>query len=361
MAAGTANLFSDSLAPFWLQETALIEKTGQSNPTLAGDNALRSDVNQPWEQDNQAWWDWYVTLADNGAHPIRKLEDIEPPPAVESPSDDVLAEELRTPYRLTPTDGKFFRENGFIKLRGVLSPGAILRLRQELVRLLSEAFDAALDGGTTERFLSLEMVWLGNPLMREYVLSPRIAKLAADLLDVRRVRLYHDNVLSKEPGCGRTPWHHDQHHFPLATHEVVTAWIPAQAIPRAMGPLAFAGPIDAYKLVDPIEFNKFDTSYDRKVAELFRVHNVAVEDGPFEPGEVSFHHNLSFHTAAANRTRLSRIVLANTYYVDGARVLDEPTMVSGDWRKFLPGVNPGEVAASKLNPVCWPVEPNEGA
>ena len=24
-----------------------------------------TDVSQPWEQDNQAWWDWYVSLADN--------------------------------------------------------------------------------------------------------------------------------------------------------------------------------------------------------------------------------------------------------------------------------------------------------
>jgi hypothetical protein len=31
-------------------------------------------------------------------------------------------------------------------------------------------------------------------------------------------------------------------------------------------------------------------------------------------------------------------------------------MVSGDWQKFIPGVNPGEIAASALNPVCWPAQ-----
>jgi hypothetical protein len=63
---------------------------------------------------------------------------------------------------------------------------------------------------------------------------------------------------------------------------------------------------------------------------------------------------LSFHTAGNNRTSQSRIVLANTYFADGARVVKEPTMVSGDWQKFIPGVDPGEIAASELNPVCWP-------
>jgi hypothetical protein len=330
----------------------------QRNAALVGDNAARSDVNQPWEQDNQAWWDWYVTLADNSDRPVGELCDVDPLPALELPSDGAVAQELRDAYRLAPGDRERFRANGYIKLKGVLSPGVVLRLRRELVQLLDAAFETATDGGASERFLSLEMAWLDSALVRVYVLSPRIARIAADLLDVARVRLYHDNVLSKGPGCGRTPWHYDDHHFPLATHEVVTAWIPAQPIPVAMGPLAFAKPIDVYRLVESIEFNKFDTSYDRRVSEVFRAHRVAVENGPFDIGEVSFHHNLSFHTAAANGTRQSRIVLANTYYADGARVVDQPTMVSGDWQKFIPGVKPGETAASELNPVCWPTETN---
>ena len=74
---------------------------------------------------------------------------------------------------------------------------------------------------------------------------------------------------------------------------------------------------------------------------------------PFKMGEVSFHHNRSFHTAAANKTNQTRVVLANTFFADGTRIVEQPTMVSGDWQKFIPGVNPGEIAASELNPVCW--------
>ena len=331
-------------------------KTAQSSPKLVGENARRSDVDQPWEQDNQAWWDWYLTLADNGNDPVGTLRDGDPLPASPAIDEDAVAEELRTLFSVSPAERAFFRNNGFIKLRGVLSPAATLRLRQELVELLSATFDTVLDGGTMGRFLSVELAWLHNRLLRDYVLSPRIAKIAADLLNVPRVRLYHDNAMSKEPGCGRTPWHYDDHHFPLATQDVVTDWIPAQPISRAMGPLAFARPIDVHKLVEDVAFNKFDTSYDRHVAEVFRNHAVAVDDEPFEIGEVSFHHNLCFHTAAANRTRQSRIVLANTYYADGARVVDAPTMVSGDWQKFIPDTQPGDIAASALNPVCWPAE-----
>ncbi|MFL2687208.1 MAG: phytanoyl-CoA dioxygenase family protein [Alphaproteobacteria bacterium] len=323
---------------------------------LTGENALKYDVNQPWEQDNQAWWDWYVTLADNSGQQRGELLDVPPLPTLELPSDVAIAEELRTPFELTKQHCEDFRRDGFVKLANVLSKGAVIRLRWELIKLLSETFDTTIDDGERNRFLSLEMAWLDNMFIKSYVLSERIGEICAKLLGVKSVRLYHDNILSKEPGCGRTPWHYDDHHFPLATDEVVTAWIPAQPTSVEMGPLSFAKPLGVFELVKNIEFNKFDTSYDRRVAEVFRVNNVAFEDGAFDIGEVSFHHNRSFHTAGGNRTRQSRVVLASTYFGDGARILDRPTMVSGDWQKFIPGVSPGEVAATELNPVCWPLE-----
>ena len=336
---------------------------------LVGDNARRDDVNQAWEQDNQAWWDWYVSLAENDPRSMPRDADARPAvdleqvllPESSQPPDEVILNELATPFPLHADAVASFQRNGFVKLQNVLSRAAVSRLRREMVRLLEAQFAIEVDGGTRERFLSMEMVWLDNQLIGAFVRSPRIAGICAALLGVPSVRLYHDNLLSKEPGCGRTPWHYDDHHFPLATQDVVTAWIPAQPIPSSMGPLAFAAPIDSWRLVQGIEFNKFDTSYDRMVSETFRRHRVAIDDGPFALGEVSFHHNLSFHTAGANHTDVSRLVLANTYYVDGARVVDQPTMVSGDWQKFIPDTAPGEVAASPLNPVCWPPDASANA
>lgn len=325
------------------------------NDHLSGENLRRADVHQAWEQDNQAWWDWYVSLADDDAEELGSVETPSTPPLPDcAPAgDDELRLELTTPYALSSETIALFRHRGYVKLRNVLSPGAVVRLRQVLVEQLEKTFAATLDGGVTGRFLSLELAWLSDPIIRAFVLSPRIGQIAARLLEVPAVRLYHDNILSKEPHCGPTPWHYDATHFPLATNDVITAWIPAQPISRAMGPLAFAHPIDVYTLTRNIPFNKYDTSYDREVRRCFHHHRVSVDATPFELGEVSFHHNLSFHTASSNRATHSRIVLANTYFADGARVVDEPTMISGDWRKFLPDVEPGDVAASPLNPVCW--------
>ena len=314
-----------------------------------------ADINKPWDKDNQAWWDWYVSLAANDGKQS-EIINVDPLPDIEIPSDVEIISELAEPYHLTNDQIDFFKKNGFIKLKRVFSPGAVLKLRSELINLLKEKFKVDPDKEAHNRFLSLEIIWPDNALLRAYVLSPRLGQISADLLAVPAVRLYHDNVLAKQTGCGRTPWHFDDHHFPLDTNDVVTAWVPAQPIPLEMGPLSFAYPLDVHKLVNDVKFEKTGTGYDCGISNVFLKNNVSVNETPFELGEVSFHHNLNFHTASSNRTNRSRVALANTYYRDGARVVNAPTMVSGDWQKFMPNVKPGDIAVSPLNPICWPVK-----
>ena len=259
-------------------------KKNLKKDTLSKAGGFLKNESNEWDKDNQAWWDWYVTLADNSnSNSEDTLLELPEPPKKKLPSKIELKQELARPYNTTNKDITTFQKNGFIKLK-------------------------------------------------------------------------NDNALVKESGCGRTPWHYDDHHFPLATNDVITAWIPAQAIPVEMGPLTFAKPLEVYKLVKDIKFNEFDTSYDKKINDIFKTKQVSIVEEPFELGEVSFHHNLSFHTASENKTTQSRIVLANTYFADGARVVNNPTMISGDWKKFIPETNPGEIVSSNLNPICWPVK-----
>lgn len=319
----------------------MIRNPHLSEATAAG---TASDVAVEWDRGNDQWWDWYMSLAD-GPTPDGPLVDPAPHDPGPLPSDEEVARELAEPYPITASQIRQFEMDAFIKLPRVLTPGTVERLRIRLRELLDEAVDPAVG------FQSREMMWLEDELMRAAVLSPRIGGISAALLSTGRVRLYHDNALSKEPGAGRTPWHYDAHHFPLDSPEVLTAWIPLQPTPREMGPLAFARGADVGALVADLRFDKHGTSYDRGVSEAFRAHDVQVEDGPFAAGEVSFHAASCFHTAGANGTTAPRVVLATTYFADGTRVVPSPTMVSGDWRKFIPGAEPGEVVDSPRNPL----------
>ena len=315
---------------------------------LSAAHAKQSGVDEPWGDGNEAWWDWYLSLADDDGAPS-ELVALQPPedPAAGLPSLATLRDELATPYPLDDRQAMAFRADGYLKVPAVLSSGALALARAEVARLA-----AAGDGPGASGFLSLDMMWRGDSeVLRAFALSPRLGRLAADLLGVADARIYHDNVLTKTPGCGRTPWHFDAHHFPIASRDIVTSWIPLQAIPAAMGPLAFAAGMDTWRVAEDVDFNASDTSYDAGVATAFRAAGVRVDDTPFALGEISFHHAWCFHCARANATTQPRGVMATTYFADGARLVDRPTMVSGDFEKFLPGARPGEVIQTPVNPI----------
>ena len=317
---------------------------------LSADHARSKKTDLEWDQDNQQWWDWYMSLAENAPGESEEpLIELPEPNCYPVADDSAFVHELSQPFRLSPPQIEAFRCNGYIKLKNVLSSGALSLLRSELTAMLQQQSDQL-----GHRFSSLEMMWEQNEIMRLFVFSSRLAKLAAELLGVGAVRLYHDNGMSKQPGCGRTPWHYDGHHFPIATQNVCKVWVPLQEIPNSMGPLGFARGMAVVELVEDIPFSKFDTSYDRKVNARLREHDIEVDISPFELGEVSFHHNRNFHTAGPNRTTTPRMVLATTYFEDGACVIDAPHMVNGDWRRFMPGVEPGQVISSPLNPILFP-------
>lgn len=200
---------------------SVIRNPHLSETTAAG---TASDVAVEWDRGNDQWWDWYMSLADG---PVPDGPFVDPPPHDPGPlpSDDEVAAELTEPYPVTADQIQQFQSDAFIKLPGVLTPGAVERLRARLREMLDETVDP------TVGFQSREMMWLEDDLVRAAVLSPRIGGISAALLGTHQVRLYHDNALSKQPGAGRTPWHYDAHHFPLDSPDVLTAWIPLQPTP----------------------------------------------------------------------------------------------------------------------------------
>lgn len=200
-----------------------------------------------------------------------------------------------------------------------------------------------------QAFLQVTNLWRTSEVAREFVFGKRLASIAAQLLGVERVRLYHDQALYKEPGGGITPWHADQFYWPLSSDKTVTAWVPLQETPLEMGPLAFAAGSHRMQFGRDLEISDESERSLRKAIEQGRFRDVSE---PFALGEVSFHSGWTFHHTGANRTDRPRAVMTVIYMADGIRLI-EPTRKQhyADWEAFMPGVKPGEVVDSPLNPV----------
>lgn len=270
-------------------------------------------------------------------------------------TETTLQARLQEPYELSPQAIAFYRENGYVKLKNVLSPelidyyGAIIT---DLVIRLNTLTKPMEERTTYERaFLQIMNLWTQDETAKEFVFSKRLAKIATDLMGVEGVRLYHDQALYKEPSGGITPWHADQFYWPLASPHTVTAWIPLQATPLTMGPLAFAAKSQRVELGRDLAIS--DESENLLANELQKL-NFDVNDTPFELGEVSFHAGWTFHRAGANTADTARKVMT-MIYMDKDQVVMAPRNAyqQNDWTTWLSNWPVGSTPDGPLNPILF--------
>ena len=264
-------------------------------------------------------------------------------------------DELNSPLKLTKEQVDFFKENGFIKMANVLSPAVISVMDEVItgeVNRLNTQHLAMKDRDTYGKaFLQIMNIWRNAEAVKAIVFSKRIAKIAADLLEVSGVRLYHDQALYKEPGGGHTPWHADQYYWPLATDRTVTAWIPLQETPLELGPLEFsAGSFKLTKGRDKAISDESQELLEKVLGESGFHHTVEA----FSLGEVSFHTGWLYHRAGPNLTDRMRKVMT-MIYMDKEMTLKTPenNNQQADWDIWCPGVQVGAVVDSPLNPVIY--------
>jgi ectoine hydroxylase-related dioxygenase (phytanoyl-CoA dioxygenase family) len=246
-----------------------------------------------------------------------------------------------------------YDRDGFVKIKDVFTPEALARYRDhissEVLRRNSLTAPLAERDTYHKAFLQVTNLWQTDAVAREFVFGKRLAAIAAELLDVPRVRLYHDQALYKEPGGGITPWHADQFYWPLDSDKTITAWVPLQATPLEMGPLAFAA--GSHRMTFGRDLEISDES-ERSLKEALATGRFAEVNEPFGLGEVSFHSGWTFHHTGANRSDRPRAVMTVIYMADGIRLIEpQRKQHVADWEAFMPGVQPGDVVDSPLNPV----------
>ncbi|MCS7059765.1 MAG: phytanoyl-CoA dioxygenase family protein [Anaerolineae bacterium] len=264
-----------------------------------------------------------------------------------------LKRQLDEVFPLSEEAIRHFREKGYVKLKGVLSPEVIEYYGAEITRMvhLLNTETRPLDQRDTygKAFLQVMNIWTKSEVAREFAFSRRLARIAAELMGVAGVRMYHDQALYKEPGGGITPWHADQFYWPLSNGNTCTVWIPLQETPLEMGPLAFS-----------IGSHRFEKGRDLEISDeserqmQFNLRNFPIDETPYELGEVSYHYGWTFHRAGANKTDRPRAVMTVIYMEDGIRLIEPQRKAHvNDWHGWLPGVKIGEPAASPINPVLY--------
>jgi ectoine hydroxylase-related dioxygenase (phytanoyl-CoA dioxygenase family) len=264
--------------------------------------------------------------------------------------------DLDTPYSLPKGAIEFYREHGYVKLSNVLSAETLHHYGAEITRmtLVLNTQDLPLEERSTydKAFLQVMNIWRESEMVKEFVFGKTIAAIAAELMDVKSVRLYHDQSLYKEPHGGFTPAHADQYYWPLASDRTVTAWIPLQDVPDEMGPLAFYRGSQTFEQGRDVAIS--DES-EALITAAMEKQGFPLDTEPFKLGDVSFHSGWTFHRAGGNVSANPRSVMT-MIYMDTEMRLAQPVnhMQQNDWDQWCPGAVVGEVINTPINPVLYP-------
>jgi ectoine hydroxylase-related dioxygenase (phytanoyl-CoA dioxygenase family) len=267
---------------------------------------------------------------------------------------------LDEPCRLPDVAPAEFARDGFVLVRGLASADEIAAFRPAIVETAARLrWDLRrLEERDTygQAFLQTFNLWRHDETVKRFVFARRFARAAAELLGVSAVRLYHDQALFKEAGGGPTPWHQDQHYWPLDTDRTITLWMPLHDLTPETGIMHFArGSHTRGCLFDLPIGDESEALLSRLIADQgFEV----VGAGATHAGDASFHAGWTLHGAPPNRTSTVREVMTVIYFADGTRVAEPDSPGRRfDLKTWLPGVAPGELAASPINPILHPDGP----
>jgi ectoine hydroxylase-related dioxygenase (phytanoyl-CoA dioxygenase family) len=194
----------------------------------------------------------------------------------------------------------FYRENGFVRVREMLS-------NEEAAHFRNAALEYSRSAGSyanSEIFQQLVGVWQGDETLRALTLSKEIGDVAEKLAGVP-LRLWHDHLLIKQPGKSKaTEFHQDQPYWPhLDSTEPISCWIALQDVPVERGCMTFL-PGSQRRTDLPAQALNDDKSLFSMCPALEWGERVTV---PLRAGDCTFHHGRCAHMATPNLTDEARV------------------------------------------------------
>lgn len=227
---------------------------------------------------------------------------------------------MQATIEVTKADKERFERDGYWISPKLLSDEQIEKLREAHDRIWSGDLDG--DGyplydipkSDPTRIRKLDNGWWINDAVRETVTSPLLGRIAADLLGVDSIRLWHDQVIYK-PGldgqasnAGNVGWHQDFGYWQAADNtNMVTAWIALQDTDLSNGGMMTILGSHKWGLI-----KDSNTFFDQDMEALKKKYAGEGREWVEEPcilkaGQASFHHALTFHGSGPNLTAAPRL------------------------------------------------------
>ena len=129
-----------------------------------------------------------------------------------------------------------FQRDGAVCLRQLFGPEEIAVLRAGIDANLAHLSPRAKVASTQDdpgRFVEDFCNWQENADYRRFIFDSALPETAGRLMRSGTAKLYHDHMLTKEPGTrAATPWHQDQPYYNIEGRQNISFWIPVDPVSR---------------------------------------------------------------------------------------------------------------------------------
>jgi len=255
-----------------------------------------------------------------------------------------------------------YRQEGAVVLRQVFRPEEIDTLRTGIdlnLATLSPHAKIASSADDPGRFVEDFCNWRDNPHYRQFIFGSSIAVLAGALMQSDSARLYHDHMLTKEPGTRqRTPWHQDQPYYNIDGRQNVSFWIPVDPVSRETT-LEFVAGSHLGPWLMPRSFRDRQAQWfpEGSLADLPDVDAdrsaFTIRGWALEPGDAVAFHMLTLHAAAGTTSHARRRVFSVRFTGDDVRHAPRPWRTSPEFPGLASELPAGAPLDHPLFPVLW--------
>jgi ectoine hydroxylase-related dioxygenase (phytanoyl-CoA dioxygenase family) len=202
--------------------------------------------------------------------------------------------------------------------------------------------------------------WQENECYRRFIFETPVAEVAAKLMQSRTARLYHDHMLTKEPGTRqRTPWHQDQPYYNVAGWQNCSFWIPVDPVSRA-STLEFVAGSHLGPWLMPRSFMDAQAKWfpEGCLADLpdieARREDYRILGWEMEPGDAVCFHMLTLHASSGVEGARRRRVFSVRFLGDDTTHAPRRWPTSPDFPGLSDVLPAGAPMDHPLFPVVWP-------
>ena len=257
-----------------------------------------------------------------------------------------------------------YARDGAVVLRGALNTEELRKLEAGIEHNLAHLSPLSLVASEPDdpgRFVEDFCTWPSNPAYQQILRESALPHIAAQLMQSRAVRLYHDHLLVKEAGTRQpTPWHQDQPYYNVGGLQNVSFWIPVDPVPLA-STLRFVAGSHTGTWYMPRTFRDQQARWfpDGTLAEL-----PLIDAEPdrymqlawaLEPGDCVAFHMLSLHASSGTGPGSRRRVFSARYLGDDAVHAPRPWRTSPPFPGLEARLPEGAPMDAPSFPLVWPV------